>query len=179
MLFYMLKSRLLRLKLWSLLIIIVINMNVAYASVSTEYYEEPETGLGKVALSLTSTTDVLVKLMWAACILVGVGLLITAITQYQIHRSNPKLVPLATPITYLFLAIAAIVLPFAGNLSGFIDGYTGSGSGVPSQQQQMLNPEVKSISPNATRNYQESGAKKNSQPEDTGDPFLDIDSPVN
>ena len=45
--------------------------------------------------------------------MVGIGLFMAAFTQYQIHRTNPKLVPLPVPVTYFLLAIVAIAIPFA------------------------------------------------------------------
>lgn len=64
--------------------------------------------------------DVLSKLMWAVCIVVGVALIAAAFTQFQIHRRNPKLVPLTTPVLYLILGICAIALPFIGQIKGFL-----------------------------------------------------------
>ncbi len=72
-----------------------------------------EATLGSAATTLHGGATIISKLLWAACIIVGVALFFTSIAQYQIHRSNPKLVPLTTPITYFLLAFAAIAIPFA------------------------------------------------------------------
>jgi len=64
--------------------------------------------------------DVLTKVMWAACIIVGIALIAAGFTQFQIHRRNPKLVPLTTPIMYLILGVAAISLPFIDTINDFI-----------------------------------------------------------
>ena len=63
---------------------------------------------------------ILTKLMWAVCIVVGIALIAAAFTQFQIHRRNPKLVPLMTPILYLILGIVAIAIPFIGQVEGFL-----------------------------------------------------------
>lgn len=78
--------------------------------------------LKDVSSTLLVGGNILTKLVWAACIVVGVMLIAAAFTQFQIHRRNPKLVPLTTPVMYLLLGIAAIALPFIKQVSTFIDG---------------------------------------------------------
>ena len=80
--------------------------------------------LGSIAGDLTTTGDILVKMMWAACIIVGVSLTVVSFTYFQTHRMNPKLVPLTTPILYLILGLLAICLPFAERIFGAEDSYT-------------------------------------------------------
>jgi hypothetical protein len=65
--------------------------------------------------------DVLAKVMWAACIIVGIALIAAAFTQFQIHRRNPKLVPLTTPIMYLILGVASIAIPFLDRVTDFLN----------------------------------------------------------
>lgn len=86
--------------------------------------------------------DVLSKLMWAVCIVVGVALIAAAFTQFQIHRRNPKLVPLTTPVLYLILGICAIALPFVGQIKGFLsEGQQGvKGEPAPPTIKRNYNP---------------------------------------
>ena len=79
-----------------------------------------EISLGDAAHILTSGGDVLSKVMWAACIIVGIALIAAGFTQFQIHRRNPKLVPLTTPIMYLILGIGAIAIPFIDRITDFV-----------------------------------------------------------
>lgn len=78
--------------------------------------------LGDMAQSLLVGGGILTKLMWAVCIVVGIILIAAAFTQFQIHRRNPKLVPLTTPVLYLILGIIAIAIPFIGQAKGFLNG---------------------------------------------------------
>jgi hypothetical protein len=64
--------------------------------------------------------DILSKIIWAACILVGIGMITAAFTQFQIHRRNPKLVPLTTPVMYLILGVCAIAVPFVESDKSFL-----------------------------------------------------------
>lgn len=93
-------------------IIIFLFSHVAHA--------EEGTRLADVVSTFMFGTDIIVKLMWAVCIVVGLALIAAAFTQFQIHRRNPKIVPLATPILYLILGIAAIAIPFLGQSHGFL-----------------------------------------------------------
>jgi hypothetical protein len=76
--------------------------------------------LGDMAKTLLVGGGILTKLMWAVCIVVGIALIAAAFTQFQIHRRNPKLVPLTTPVLYLILGIVAIAIPFVGQVEGFL-----------------------------------------------------------
>jgi len=64
--------------------------------------------------------EVLSKVMWAACIIVGIALIAAGFTQFQIHRRNPKLVPLTTPVLYLILGVCAIAIPFFDRITDFV-----------------------------------------------------------
>lgn len=94
-----------------------------------------EGGSGRSLSDIVSTVmvggDVLTKLIWAACIIVGLALIAAAFTQFQIHRRNPKLVPLATPVLYLILGIVAIAIPFVGQNAGFLAPAVQSIKGAP------------------------------------------------
>ena len=80
--------------------------------------ESGERTLASVAATLTNGVGLFIRIMWAACVLIGIGLLLTAFTQYQIHRHNPKLVPLPVPITYFLLALLTLAIPFSHTLFG-------------------------------------------------------------
>lgn len=97
---------------------------------------EQSTSLGSVAGNLSDSADILAKVMWAACVIVGIALLVTAFTQFQAHRENPKLVPLLNPIIYLVLSIVSIAIPFGERIMGWMDGYT--------QEDQRVEREYKS-----------------------------------
>jgi hypothetical protein len=73
---------------------------------------------GEVSNTLFSGVNVLTKFFWAGCILIGIFLLVGSLINYQSHRNNPKLVPMATVITYLFLGILTISIPFLNKLFG-------------------------------------------------------------
>ena len=75
--------------------------------------------LGETSNTLALGADFIAKAMWAACIVVGIVLVTVAFAQYQEHRHNPKLVPLANPITYLLLAVVTFSIPFAGRILGW------------------------------------------------------------
>ncbi|HSX20833.1 MAG TPA: hypothetical protein VLG38_06920 [Gammaproteobacteria bacterium] len=98
--------------------------------------------LSDVVGTLLTGGDVLSKLMWAVCIIVGVALIAAAFTQFQIHRRNPKLVPLTTPVLYLILGIVAIAIPFVGQMEGFLGGAGRQGiKGEPAPNpKQVYNP---------------------------------------
>jgi hypothetical protein len=82
--------------------------------------------LGDISSTLTFGADIVAKLMWAACIITGIVLIAASFTQFQIHRYNPKLVPLTTPVLYLILGVVAIGIPFASRIFDAQDSYMGS-----------------------------------------------------
>jgi hypothetical protein len=82
--------------------------------------------LGEFSDTLTFGANILTKLMWAACIITGIVMIAASFTQFQIHRYNPKLVPLTTPVLYLILGVMAIAIPFAGRIFDAKDAYVGS-----------------------------------------------------
>ncbi len=87
--------------------------------------------LGDMANTLLVGGNILTKLMWAVCIVVGIALIAAAFTQFQIHRRNSKLVPLTTPVLYLILGIIAIAIPFIGQVEGFLSGGQKGVHGAP------------------------------------------------
>lgn len=79
--------------------------------------------LGAVAGNIHGSASILARVMWAACVIVGIALLLTAFSQFQINRRNPKLMPLTTPIMYLILALICLAIPFAERIFNFEDSY--------------------------------------------------------
>lgn len=88
--------------------------------------------MGGVAGNIHGSASILIRVMWAACIIVGIALIVAAIAQYQIHRRNPKLVPLTNPVMYLILALIALAIPFAQQIFDFEDPYD------PVEQQMLM-----------------------------------------
>jgi hypothetical protein len=74
--------------------------------------------IGDIAETISSGAGMMTKLMWGACIVVGIVLLAAAVSQYQIHRANPKIAPLGVPVTYLILALLALSIPFLHYITG-------------------------------------------------------------
>jgi hypothetical protein len=62
------------------------------------------------------------KLTWAACILIGMFLLVGTMVHYKEHKRNPKLAPMVTVIAYFSLALFSFSLPFLSRCFGK-DGY--------------------------------------------------------
>jgi|GEM_PF-6393145 len=79
--------------------------------------------MGSVSNNLLFGANLLVKLMWAACVITGIALIAAAFTQFQIHRYNPKLVPLMTPVLYLVFGVSAVALPFLERIFAKEDAY--------------------------------------------------------
>lgn len=103
--------------------------------------------LAEVSQTLLVGGDALAKLMWAACIVVGIALIAAAFTQFQIHRRNPKLVPLTTPVMYLILGVVSISIPFIDTMKGFMGGEGKKVSGAPAQSPNR-NPNKPVYNPN-------------------------------
>lgn len=99
--------------------------------------------LKEVSDVLLTGGGVITKLIWAVCIIVGIMLIAAAFTQFQIHRRNPKLVPLTTPVMYLILGVAAIAIPFMNRMTEFLADKPGKAATHQSQQsapKQHYNP---------------------------------------
>lgn len=92
----------------------------ALLGASSVFAFEEGVPLSQIVAKFLVGGGILSKLMWAACIVVGIALIAAAFTQFQIHRRNPKLVPLTTPVLYLILGIVAIAIPFLGQVQGFL-----------------------------------------------------------
>lgn len=74
--------------------------------------------LGEAANNIFDGANLFTKFFWAGSILIGIFLLIGCLVNYREHRNNPKLVPMATVLTYLFLGLFAISIPFLNKLFG-------------------------------------------------------------
>lgn len=67
--------------------------------------------LGDVADNLYEPVAVVNMMIEWACYVVGIALMIGSILQYRIHRQNPKLTPLFTPILMLLIGIVIVLIP--------------------------------------------------------------------
>ena len=99
---------------------------IAACNINTVFAAEDTISMGGVVGNIHSGATIIARLMWAACIIVGIALSITALTQFQAHRRNPKLVPLTTPAVYLILALLTLAIPFAERIFGFKDSDEGN-----------------------------------------------------
>lgn len=116
-------------------------IGVVYAGYALAF-DEGGVPLSQMVSTVMVGGSVLTKLVWAACIVVGVALIAAAFTQFQIHRRNPKIVPLTTPVLYLILGIIAIAIPFVGQIQGFLGPGQGGVKGTPAMPttKQNYNP---------------------------------------
>ena len=94
----------------SLITLTLVSANTAIAS--------GDLGIGEIAKTLTSGASGLSKFLMAACVVASIVLLFTAISQYKIHRSNPKMVPLVNPFIYFCLGLLLLMVPFMDHLFG-------------------------------------------------------------
>jgi hypothetical protein len=69
-------------------------------------------GLGSMAGQVVEgPMSILLNFMDDACYVAGIILLVVGFSKYLRHRENPQEVPLSTPIVYIILAVAVILLP--------------------------------------------------------------------
>lgn len=73
---------------------------------------------GDVADNLMKPTELITKVVMVICYIVGVALLLTALAQYKMHRQNPKLVPLSTPVVLVILGVLALLIPYGTTMLG-------------------------------------------------------------
>lgn len=73
---------------------------------------------GDVAENLMQPTELITKIVMVVCYVVGIALILSAFAQYKIHRQNPKLVPLTTPIVMAVLGIIAMLIPYGSTIFG-------------------------------------------------------------
>jgi hypothetical protein len=71
-----------------------------------------------IANTLVDGVDLVTHFAHAASIIVGVVLLVMAVTLFKAHRYNPKYVPLEKPIVYVLLGAVLVSLPFFNILFG-------------------------------------------------------------
>ena len=74
--------------------------------------------LGQAADGLFGPVSVITMLMELACYIIGTSFCIGAIMQYRIHRQNPKLTPLMTPVIMLVVGVLLILVPYFSLLPG-------------------------------------------------------------
>lgn len=75
--------------------------------------------LGDAANNIFDGANLFTKFFWAGSVLIGIFLLIGGLVNYREHRNNPKLIPMATVITYIVLGLFAIGIPFLNRLFGY------------------------------------------------------------
>lgn len=76
-----------------------------------------DSSIGEIADNLLGPTSLVTKLVEVACIIIGLTFLFIAFAQYKIHRQNPKLVPLMTPVLLVVLGFIALLIPYATTLT--------------------------------------------------------------
>lgn len=81
-----------------------------------------DSGLLNIASNLSSIIDVLVLFVWGICIIVAIVLFVGGILQFNMHRNNPKMVPLTVPAMYFILSLCVAALPFIEKLTGVMTG---------------------------------------------------------
>ena len=74
--------------------------------------------LGDVADGVYQPVKFVTVLMRYACYAVGFALCMGAISQFRLHRINPKLTPLLTPVFLLILGLAALFFPYLSTMFG-------------------------------------------------------------
>lgn len=89
------------------------NLSFATRVAANDLVDVPN--LGDVANTLINGSEILTKLVLLSTLLIGAGFVIFAISMYQQHRTNPKMVPLDRPVLYFILGIGLCCIPFLGN----------------------------------------------------------------
>ncbi len=78
----------------------------------------PEVSLGDAALNVTGSVGLLAQFITSLSYVLGFGFGVGAILKYKNHRDNPSQVPLGTPITLIFIALAFVFMPMIFSASG-------------------------------------------------------------
>lgn len=89
-----------------LFFILLFCSDVAFAGLN-----QTSSTLGELSDGIGDTASIFGNLMNATCIIVGIALIASAVTQYQIHKASPKMVPLTTPIIYMVLSLCILAIP--------------------------------------------------------------------
>lgn len=72
-----------------------------------------ETGLGSVAESMVQgPLTIIMNFIDDACYVAGIIMLLVGFNKYLRYRQNPQETPISTPIVYVILGVAIILLPF-------------------------------------------------------------------
>lgn len=87
-------------------ILLLFSSDYAFAGLN-----QTSSSLGELSDGLGTTAGFLGSLMNATCIIVGVALIASAVTQYQVHKASPKMVPLTTPVVYMILSLCVLSIP--------------------------------------------------------------------
>lgn len=88
--------------------------NLVFADVGVAKNAVPLSGVAK---NLMQPTSLLTELVYTACYIIGMALIIGSGVQYRIHRQNPMQAPLSRVLLWLIFGIAIFVLPFVAQWS--------------------------------------------------------------
>ena len=78
----------------------------------------PALGIGDIGAVLIGNATIVSYVLSFACLIVGIVLIFTAVGQFNIHRQNPKLVPLINPTAYFVLGLIMLAVPFVDYFFG-------------------------------------------------------------
>jgi len=74
--------------------------------------------LGQAASNLTNVVSSFSQLALAIAFICGLGFAISSIMKFKKHKDNPQQMPLSTPVTELFLAMALLFIPALSKIAG-------------------------------------------------------------
>lgn len=74
--------------------------------------------LSEAANNIVHAIDGISGLLIALAYVCGLGYAVSAIMKFKNHKDNPQQMPISTPITELFIAIALLFLPTIAKISG-------------------------------------------------------------
>ena len=90
-----------------------------------------DTGLGKVAATVTDQLGAMATLMVYVAYVAGVGFALAGVLQFKAHKDNPQQTPLSKPIVLILVAACLLFLPSVMKAAGgSIFGTEASGGGA-------------------------------------------------
>jgi len=72
--------------------------------------------ISEVANNLIFTASIVTNILHAAALMIGIGFIIYAFVTFNVHRMNPKMMPLDRPVIYLVLGLVLLTIPFLDQL---------------------------------------------------------------
>ena len=95
------------------------------------YAAGSDTGIGKVASTVTDQLGAMANLMVYVAYVSGVGFALAGILQFKAHKENPQQTPLSKPIVLIIVAACLLFLPSVMTAAGgSIFGTSASGGGA-------------------------------------------------